>query len=163
MARNRRDPLRVGTNAGAARRAPPPTRRANQEVAQAKQAFQERLRTIRAALQTSLTPTAAPLVKVVDASYAQLPLQRQVVVETSADRDAALAAELRAARAEWLAAARAGCDPLPGWVGCTEWCSFSFLDSELKLPSEEEDGDADTLLGQDDVCQAWLCQAWGAC
>lgn len=59
-----------------------------------------------------------------EARYPQLPALRQIVVEMSVDRKATLAAELAAARTKWLAAVRAGDDPLPTWAGCSEHCKL---------------------------------------
>ncbi len=90
---------------------------AHRELTAAAEAHQEQLRAIAAALGTQLAPSASPIVKVIEAGYPQLPAQRRLAVEASADRKAALEAELAAARGEWLAMARAGGDPLPGWMG----------------------------------------------
>ena len=93
---------------------------AMQEIAHLAQAYQDDLRARVLALHNRLASMTTPLVKVMEAGYPQLPAHRKLVVERSADRKAAKAAELAAARREWLAAVRAGDDPLPGWVGCSE-------------------------------------------
>jgi len=90
---------------------------AHRELTAAAQAHQEQLHAVAAALETRLAPSASPIVKVIEAGYPQLPAQRRLAVDTSADRKAGLEAELAAAHGEWLAVARAGGDPLPGWVG----------------------------------------------
>lgn len=94
------------------------------EVAEAAVAFQESLRAIAMECHASLAATITPLAKVVEARYPQLPAERQRIVDLSVDQKATLAAELAAACREWLATVRAGGDPLPGWVGCSERCKL---------------------------------------
>jgi len=90
---------------------------AHWELTAAAQAHQEQLHAVAAALETRLAPSASPIVKVIEAGCPQLPAQRRHAMEAAMDRKAALEAELAAARREWLAVARAGGEPLPGWVG----------------------------------------------
>ena len=95
-----------------------------QEVAEAALAFQNGLRAIALKCHERLAAITTPLVKIVRARYPQLPAERQRVVDMSINRKATLAAELEAACREWGATTKAGGDPLPGWVGCSERCKI---------------------------------------